>query len=290
MPPRAHVRRRLQKLALQLLPSPAASEKGEPLDTRYPDGQRLARVEEYRRYGIEWGALERLAPPTTDIDCADNYEIPDPPQTGDGARDDRWGGNRPLGGVIQGFAGVGGDPSLRAQHPVFDPKTQFDEAFRYYQENGFCVITLLSEQEVADMNAVADEFCEHPDRVTLNGQGELVFPLVHYPEVDFTVAHPNQKPLISKIMGGWEFVRMVEFNYRGWDPSRHASDLGMAYHPDCSEGISLQEYSTRAPYGPPDNLLSFFYLTDVDETTPALAVRQRIHGPSITAFPCGSTF
>jgi hypothetical protein len=84
------------------------------------------------------------------------------------------------------------------------------------------------------MSAVADEFCDHPDRVTLSGQvglgsqsslctatahplhtadplfkrlaasinflrrrfgrnprcgqGELVFPLVHYPEVDFTMA------------------------------------------------------------------------------------------------------
>ena len=28
----------------------------------------------------------------------------------------------------------------------------------------------VSESEVAAMNAVADEFCDHPDRVTLNGQ------------------------------------------------------------------------------------------------------------------------
>jgi hypothetical protein len=273
VPPHQQHRRRLGRLAqqLRLLSSGSAAaseEKPEPFDARYPDGQRRARVDEYRGYGLSWGPLERLPPPTKDSSCADNYDIPDPPQTEPGGREQ----NRPLGGTIQGFAGVGGDPSLRATHPVFDPNTQFDEAFRYYQENGFCVITLLSEREVAAMNAVADEFCDYPDRVTSGGQGELVFPLVHYPEVDFTVTHPNQKGLISKIMGGWEFVRMIEFNYRGWDPSRHATDRGMAYHPDCSEGISLQEYSTRVPYGPPDNLLSFFYLTDVDETTPAFAV------------------
>ena len=225
-------------------------------------------VAEYTAYGLEWAPLERLPPPTKDIMSADAYDIPDPPQTGPGGRD----ANSPLGSEVQGYAGAGGDLSLRGTHPVFNPRTQFDEAFRYYQEHGFTVIELLSEEEVVAMNAVADEWCSAADRVTLNGQGELVFPLVHYEEVDFTVTHENQKPLIDKIMGGWEHVRMVEFNYRGWDPERHGMDRGMTYHPDCAENISLKEYSTRQPYGPPDNLLSFFYLTDVNETTPSFAV------------------
>ena len=165
-------------------------------------------VAEYTAYGLEWAPLERLPPPTKDIMSADAYDIPDPPQTGPGGRD----ANSPLGTEVQGYAGAGGDLSLRGTHPVFNPRTQFDEAFRYYQEHGFTVIELLSEEEVVAMNAVADEWCSAADRVTLNGQGELVFPLVHYEEVDFTVTHENQKPLIDKIMGGWEHVRMVEFN------------------------------------------------------------------------------
>lgn len=219
-------------------------------------------VEEYRAHGLEWsGPAERLLPPTQDISCADNYAIPDPPQRGPGGRD----ANSPLGKQVQGYA-------KHAPHPIFDPRTQFEEAFHFYQENGFVVIPLLSEQEVAELNVVCDEWTMQPDRITLQGQGDLVFPLVHYPEVDSTVVHPNQKALIGRILGGWEHARMIEFNYRGWDPKRHAHDLGMTYHPDCAAGISLQEYSTRQPYGPPDNLLSFFYLTDVDVSTPCFSV------------------
>lgn len=219
-------------------------------------------VEQYRALGLEWAPTERLPPPTADVRSADAFDIPDPPQTGAGARDM----NSPLGQqLIQGFGEYG-------THPIFDPHTQEDEAFEFYQRNGYCVIKMFNEQEIADLNAVCDEICAYPERITTPGQGDLVFPLVHYPEVDFTVTHPSQKPLVSRIMGGWEHVRMIEFNYRGWDPERHAADRGMVYHPDGAAGISLQEYATRVPYGPPDNLLTFMYLTDVDETTPAFAV------------------
>jgi hypothetical protein len=219
------------------------------------------KVEEYRALGLQWAAPERLPPPTDDVRSADAFAIPDPAQTGEGGRD----ANSPLGALTQGFAEYG-------KHPIFDPRTQEDEAFEFYQRNGYCVIKMFSEQEVVELNAVCDEICSYPERITLSGQGDLVFPLVHYPEVDYTVTHPSQKPLVSRIMGGWEHVRMVEFNYRGWDPVRHDADRGMVYHPDCSAGISLAEYSTRVPYGPPDNLLTFMYLTDVNETTPAFSV------------------
>ena len=219
-------------------------------------------VELYRdTYSLQWAPLERLGPPTHDISNADSFAIPDPAQTGEGGRDQ----NSPLGPQTQGFGAYGA-------HPIFDPHTQADEAFEFYQLNGYCVITMFSAEEVQRLNDVCDEFCSYPERITLNGQGELVFPLVYYPEVDFTVDHPSQKPLVSRIMGGWEHVRMVEFNYRGWDPERHDSDRGMTYHPDCAEGIPLSEYARREPYGPPDNLDTFMYLTDVDETTPAFAV------------------
>ena len=37
----------------------------------------------------------------------------------------------------------------------------------------------------------------------------------------------------------------------------------------------LADRARRRPYGPPDNLSCFTYLTDVDETTPAFAVVPR---------------
>jgi hypothetical protein len=219
-------------------------------------------LELYRdTYNLQWAPLEQLGPSTRDINNADSFSIPDPPQTGEGARDQ----NSPLGALTQGFGELG-------THPTFDPRTQEDEAFEFYQLNGFCVIKMFSTDEVKRLNAVCDEFCRYPERISLDGQGELVFPLVHYPEVDFTVTHPSHKPLLARIMGGWEHVRLVEFNYRGWDPKRHQSDRGMSFHPDCAEGIGLSEYAFREPYGPPDNLHTFMYLTDVDETTPAFAV------------------
>ena len=48
----------------------------------------------------------------------------------------------------------------------------------------------------------------------------------------------------------------------------------MSWHPDdCSGGLlTLEQRQTRSPYGPPDMLSTFTYLTDVDETTPAFAV------------------
>ena len=48
----------------------------------------------------------------------------------------------------------------------------------------------------------------------------------------------------------------------------------MSWHPDdCSGGLlTLEQRQTRTPYGPPDMLSTFTYLTDVDETTPAFAV------------------
>lgn len=135
---------------------------------------------------------------------------------------------------------------MYGSHPIFDPRTQEDAAFEFYELNGFCVIKMFSAEEVTLLNDVCDEFCRYPERITLKGQGDLVFQLVHYPEVDFTVDHPSQKPLVSRIMGGWEHVRMIESNQRGWDPKRHNNDRGMGFHPDCAEGIKLSECVPRA--------------------------------------------
>jgi hypothetical protein len=52
--------------------------------------------------------------------------------------------------------------------------------------------------------------------------------------------------------------------------------LAMGWHPDGVPGpagtLEARADPKRTPYGPPDLLSTFTYLTDVDETTPAFAV------------------
>ena len=61
-------------------------------------------------------------------------------------------GNMPRGPDAQGF-GI-----IRHHPPPFDPIAQADEAFAFYEENGYVVVNSLSEQEVTDLNVVSDEF------------------------------------------------------------------------------------------------------------------------------------
>ena len=205
-------------------------------------------------------------------------DIPDPPHDPDAAATNVTGGNSPLGPGLQGYG-------IRRSHPPpFDPRTQADEAAAFYFENGYVVVNALSEQEVADLNVVADEFVhDRGQEIDVPGQGQLVFPLLEYPEFDCTVVHPNTLPLVERILGGKDKPRLIEFNYRGWEPQeRWVRDdgtepprpLGMNWHPDGVPGPqgTVLARSSRRPYGPPDLLSTFTYLTDVDETTPAFAV------------------
>jgi hypothetical protein len=175
-------------------------------------------------------------------------------------------GNSPRKG-IQGFG-------IISHHPApFDPFTQFDEAFAFYEEHGYVVVSQLNEEEITTLNMVCDEFNEERGtEIDVRGQGQLVFPLLNYPEFDGTIFHPKTLPLVGRILGGVQNVRHIEFNYRGWQPG--TSEYGMTYHPDdCSGGLlTLDQRQTRRPYGPPDMLSTFTYLTEVDDTTPAFAV------------------
>ena len=63
------------------------------------------------------------------------------------------------------------------------------------------------------------------------------------PEFDFTVVHPNTYPMVQRILGGPETPRMIEFNYRGWEPESARADgtmgprpLAMGWHPDGVPG------------------------------------------------------
>jgi len=107
------------------------------------------------------------------------------------------------------------------QPPVFDPKTQHDEAFEFWQEHGFVVVAALSEQEVAEMNAAADEgWLKH----YAHQENELMvfYPLMDYPAVDKFCNHENTMPLISQMLGGWEHTRFQEFNWR-WYPDDYGA-------------------------------------------------------------------
>ena len=57
------------------------------------------------------------------------------------------------------------------------------------------------------------------------------------------------------------------------DGSVLSGSHGMVYHPDANN----EDRFTRKPYGPPDYLNAFFYLTDVNENTPVrhLAIGAR---------------
>ncbi len=175
-------------------------------------------------------------------------------------------GNTPREGK-QGFGIIKHHP------PPFDPVTQLDEAFAFYEAHGYVVVSQLSADEVDELNGVCDAFhAERGSEIDVPRQGQLFFPLLNFPEFDMTVFHPRTLPLVGRILGGVEHARHIEFNYRAWQPI--TSDYGMAYHPDdCSGGeLTLQQRQSRQPYGPPDMLSTFTYLTDVDRTTPAFAV------------------
>ena len=129
---------------------------------------------------------------------------------------------------------------------------------RFYKDNGYVVVNSLSEQEVRHLNLVADEFVTTRGlEIDVPGQGQLFFPLLNYPEFDFTVTHPNTLPLVNAILGGEDKPRLIEFNYRGWEPERQSRydgsfaprPLGMAWHPDGvpGPGGTVDARSSRHP-------------------------------------------
>ena len=171
---------------------------------------------------------------------------------------------------LQGYGILG-------KHPIpFDTGSprEFDKALDFYKQNGFVVVQALSPNEVTALNAATDNWVrERGSEIDFPGQGQLFFPLLAYPECDITTAHPKVFPLLSKIFGGEEHIRHVEFNWRGWpssDPDA-PGPRGMQFHPDTDGNTADGDVTrfTRVPYGVPNFVSTFYYLTDVDDTTPA---------------------
>eukprot|EP01048_Picozoa_sp_COSAG05_P011093 COSAG05_NODE_1022_length_6130_cov_48.450174_3_plen_220_part_00 len=145
-------------------------------------------------------------------------------------------GNSPLGEEVQGYQ------RFKHHPPPFDPNKQQDEAFEFYRQNGFVVIDALSDTEVDSLNKVAvsflpplrpvsqpaaprpqpslpctysqDNFHKYDEAGNIIGPAELFFPMLGYPEFDFTFFHPNTLPLVKRILGGEDVPRVIEFNYR----------------------------------------------------------------------------
>jgi hypothetical protein len=171
---------------------------------------------------------------------------------------------------LQGYGILGEHP------PPFDTSdpAQLDAAEAFYDESGFVVVQALSEEEVTQLNAATDAWvAERGAEIDFPGQGQLFFPLVAYPECDCTTQHPKVFPLLSRIFGGVEHVRHVEFNWRGWPSSSPDAPKprGMQFHPDTDGNTADGDVTrfTRRPYGVPNFVSTFYYLTDVDESTPS---------------------
>ena len=121
--------------------------------------------------------------------------------------------NKPRGDELQGYGIIGEQP------PVFDSGSPagFDAALEFYNGNGFCVVQALSPEEIARLNAATDIWIrERGAEIDFPGQGQLYYPLVSFPEVDFVTQHPKVLPLVGAIFGGIENARFIEFNWRGW--------------------------------------------------------------------------
>lgn len=110
--------------------------------------------------------VERLAAVQRHLVAAETVEalpadyesdIPDPrydPERAGAAEGKGRPGNMPRGQELQGYGIMGSHP------PPFDPIAQAEEAFAFYQENGYVVVNSLSQQEVADLNVVCDGACD----------------------------------------------------------------------------------------------------------------------------------
>ena len=112
-------------------------------------------------------------------------------------------GNSPLGTEVQGLQRLGSHP------PPFDPTTQEEDAFAFYQQHGYVVVSVLSPQELRDLNAVADGWRKRGEEGEDLGPVDHFFPLLRCPEFDFTFWHPKTLPLVTRILGGEEAVRLI---------------------------------------------------------------------------------
>jgi hypothetical protein len=102
--------------------------------------------------------------------------------------------NKPRGDKLQGYGIIGEQPS------VFDPSTPagFNSALEFYNESGYVVVQALSPEEIVALNDATDIWVrERGPEIDFPGQGQLFYPLLNFPEVDFVTQHPKVLPLVG---------------------------------------------------------------------------------------------
>jgi hypothetical protein len=153
---------------------------------------------------------------------------------------------------------------------MFEPAEQAEEAVEFFKEFGFVVLrNCLSNAELSHLNGFFDRTQkERPlswrlseNRKPHRGRG-LIFsqPLLDYPELDKYTRHPRSFKIVGSLLGGGEYARFSEFNFREMPPG--AGPGGMNFHHDAV----TEDRFTRAPYYPADWVGTIHYLTDTTST------------------------
>ena len=172
----------------------------------------------------------------------------------------------------QGFGRIATDAP-----PTFSPRSAIDSANSFFTTNGYVVLNdCLARTEIDHLNEFYDRTQEGrphawgigQDRKPHHHQQGLIFsqPLLDYPELDPYTQHHSSFPVVARILGGEEYVRFSEFNFR--EAPENAGIAAMNFHHDA---VSADRF-TRSPYMPCDWLCAIHYLTDVEPGTPAFCV------------------
>ena len=172
----------------------------------------------------------------------------------------------------QGFGKVASGPT-----ETFDPVGQLSEALVFFSEYGYVALTgCLNEAELAHLNEFFNRTQqEAPGKWGLSNNRKphhrdqgLIYsqPLLDHTELDPYTRHPSSFAVVGELLGGQEFVRFSEFNFR--ETPINAGVGAMNFHHDAVR----EDRFVRQPYLPCDWLCAIHYLTDVEVGTPAFCV------------------
>ena len=171
----------------------------------------------------------------------------------------------------------GGLGLVTKQNPKTFSPLEVDEAFAFFQENGFAVVrNAYTSDELQFLNAFFDETQATCPRAwgqlskrpyyTLGHPLVYSQPLLDHPELDKFTMHPNTFPLVRKIMNNEP--RYSEFNFRDVPFGSGPLYKAIGFHRDRS----LEDRIFRREKEPIDDVCCIHYLTDVDENTPCFAL------------------
>ena len=160
---------------------------------------------------------------------------------------------------------------------IFDPRLQLDQACDFFRQFGYVVLSdCLVQSELVHLNEFYDRTQkEFPEKWGLGARRKphhhhqgLIFsqPLLDHSELDHYIQHPSSYPVVSELLGGEDYVRFSEFNFR--ETPENAGVGAMNFHHDAAQADRF----VRKPYYPCDWLCAIHYLTDATPDTPAFCV------------------